>query len=272
MTAATPNQKTLSPATKELYHLPFETDRGISQRAAIGVIVLATDNTLEYEFRQIFDLPGVGLYQSRIRNENTISPKTLKAMEARITEASDVILPGCPLDVVAYGCTSASIIIGEEKVFDQIRKARPLAKYTTPITAAFAAFKAFGAQNIGVLTPYRKDVNQKVKNYIEKAGFTVPVFGSFNEEDDPTAARISLPSIKAAALQVGAHSDVDAVFVSCTSLRLATIAAEIESELKKPVTSSNHALAWHCLRLAGIEDKLPKFGSLFSLQHDIDHS
>lgn len=31
------------------------------------------------------------------------------------------------------------------------------------------------------------------------------------------------------------------------------------------MTSSNHALAWHCLRLAGIDDKLPQYGRLFTL-------
>jgi maleate isomerase len=31
------------------------------------------------------------------------------------------------------------------------------------------------------------------------------------------------------------------------------------------VSSSNHAMAWHALRLAGIEDRLPQFGSLFTL-------
>jgi len=250
---------------KELYNLPFETDTGIAERAAIGVIVLASDYTLEFEFRQILDLPGVGLYQSRIYNDNTITPETLKAMDARITQSSEVILPGYPLDVIAYGCTSASIVLGEEQIFKQIRKARPKVQCTTPITAAFAAFKAFGAKNIGVLTPYRADVNSLVKTYIEKAGFSVPVFGSFNEEDDPTAARITTASIKAAALKVGRQAQVDAVFVSCTSLRLANIAAEIEAELGKPVTSSNHAMAWHCLRLAGVDDRLPEFGRLFSL-------
>jgi maleate isomerase len=32
-----------------------------------------------------------------------------------------------------------------------------------------------------------------------------------------------------------------------------------------PVTSSNHAMAWHSLRLAKVDDSLPKFGKLFSL-------
>lgn len=251
---------------KEFYNLPFETDGGVAERAAIGVIVLASDNTMEFEFKQIFDLPGVGLYHSRIYNDNAITPETLRAMGARITRAADLILPGVDLDVVAFGCTSASIVMGEKEIFKQIAKARPHAQYTTPITAALAAFKAFGAKNIGVLTPYRADVNSMVQAYIEQAGFSVPVFGSFNEEDDPTAARITTASIKEAILKVGSDSAVDAVFVSCTSLRLAGIAAEVEAALGKPVTSSNHAMAWHCLRLAGVEDKLPDYGRLYSLQ------
>jgi maleate isomerase len=55
------------------------------------------------------------------------------------------------------------------------------------------------------------------------------------------------------------------VFISCTSVRIAADVAEIEAALGVPVTSSNHALAWHCLRLAGVDDKLPKLGRLFRL-------
>ena len=72
-----------------------------------------------------------------------------------IADAANLILPGTPIDVIAYGCTSASMAIGEEKVFGHIRKHRPNVKATTPITAAFAAFRAFGAKRIGVLTPYQ---------------------------------------------------------------------------------------------------------------------
>jgi maleate isomerase len=50
--------------------------------------------------------------------------------------------------------------------------------------------------------------------------------------------------------------------VSCTSLRLAEAVADIEAELGKPATSSNHAMAWHALRLAGVTDQLPTRGRL----------
>jgi len=245
--------------------MPFRTDGGVAERARIGVIVLASDHTIEHEFRQIIDMPGVAFYEARIRNDPSITPETLAAMESRIAPTTDLILPGMELDVVAYGCTSASMVLGEHTVFDRIHEARPGVACTTPITAAFAAFDALGARNIAVLTPYRDDVNQQVRRYIEARGYGVPVFGSFNEENDNVAARIDLASIRSAAVELGGMGGVDAVFVSCTSIRLATVAGEVEEELGKPITSSNHAMAWHCLRLAGIDDPLPQFGRLFTL-------
>jgi maleate isomerase len=244
-------------------HLPHRFDGGVAPVAAIGLIVLATDQTIEHEFRRLLDLPGVGLYQSRILNDARIVPETLAAMEARLVEAAGLILPGLPLDVVAFGCTSASMVIGEQRVFERIREARPEVPCTTPITAAFAAFRALGVRRLALLTPYRDDVNRFMRDYIEARGFAVPVMGSFNEEDDRKAARIDAASIRDAAVDLGRREDIDAVFVSCTSLRLIDAIGAIEAELGKPVTSSNHALAWHCLRLAGMTAPRPGFGTLF---------
>jgi len=244
-------------------HLPFSVDGGIAERGAIGLIVLGTDQTVEYEFRRVLPQQGIGLYHARIHNDSTITPETLAAMEQLIAPTTRLIMQGMPLDVVAFGCTSASMVIGEENVFARIREVRPEVACTTPITAAFAAFDALDARRLAVLTPYRRDVNERVKAYMEARGYEVPVFGSFNEEDDNIAGRIDAASIKAAAADLAADRRVDAVFVSCTSLRVVDIAEELEAEIGKPITSSNHAMAWHCLRLAGIDDTLP-FGRLFA--------
>jgi maleate isomerase len=167
--------------------------------------------------------------------------------------------------VVAFGCTSASMVIGEDRVFERIREVRPGVACTTPITAARAGFDALGARRIALLTPYRDDINRFMRDYIEAQGVAVPVMGSFNEEDDLKAARIDAASIRDAAIELGRSERVDAVFVSCTSLRLVDAVADIEETLGKPVTSSNHAMAWHCLRLAGIDDARPGCGRLFDL-------
>ena len=50
---------------------------------------------------------------------------------------------------------------------------------------------------------------------------------------------------------------------SCTSLRVAEIVEEVEAAIGKPVSSSNHAMAWHALRLAGVNDAVQGWGRLF---------
>ena len=244
--------------------LPCTLDDGIAPRAAIGLLVLATDQTMEHEFRHLIRFPGVAVYAARLFNDADITPETLHAMRDRIAPATELLLPGIPLDVVAFGCTSASMALGEDEVFHQIRRARPDVATTTPITAAFAAFKALGARRIGVLTPYAPQVNAVVRDYIDSHGAEVAAFATFDKRDDREAARISVESIAAGIARLARSARLDAVFVSCTSLRLAEHVAAIEAEVGMPVTSSDHALAWHCLRLAGVNDSVPNAGRLFS--------
>jgi len=246
--------------------MPYVLDPPLGNRARIGLAVLATDNTIEHEWRQIMTpLDGVAFYESRLFNDTAIRPDTLKKMAGEIGKCGSLILPGVPLDVVAYGCTSGAIAIGEDKVFDLIREVRPEVACTTPITAAFAAFDALGAKNIALLTPYAESVNEMMRAYIEARDYRVTVSGSFNEEDDLRAARISPQSIYDAALELGRMDQVDAVFVSCTGLKVVDILDALEAELGKPVTSSNLALAWHTLRLAGVSDSVEGYGRLFSV-------
>ena len=251
--------------TTIIEHLPFDTSQIIGSRARIGLVVLATDYTIEHEMRVLVNLPGVDIYHARIANSPNISPDSLRAMEPLITATAELILPGDTLDVLAYACTSASIVLGTSTVAKNLNAAKPEAKTTNPAFAAFEAFAALGAKRIAVLTPYSKNVNAMVQNSLEDVGFDVPVFGSFNEPHDPTVAAIDSQSLKTGIARITEGQDVDAIFISCTSVRIVADVAAIETELDIPVTSSNHALAWHCLRLAGVDDKQPELGRLFSL-------
>jgi maleate isomerase len=245
--------------------LPCRLDEGVAARAAIGLIVLASDQTMEYEFRKLVTQKGVGLFESRLWNDVDITPATLRAQGDRIAPATELLLPGCKLDVVAFGCTSASMELGEEFIFREIHKVRPQVQCTTPVTAAFAAFKAFGARRIGVLTPYSAEVNEGVRRYLDGHGVRVAAFGTFNKRSDLEYARISPASIAEGVRRIARATALDAVFVSCTSLRLTEIVAELEAEIGIPVTSSDHAMAWHCLRLGGVGDTVPGAGRLFTM-------
>jgi len=244
--------------------LPYSLKTGLGRRARMGLIVLPEDQTIEYELRMIFDLPEVAFYVNRLYCASNITPETLKAMEGEISRAAALLLPSLPMNVIAYGCTSGTLFIGAEEIHARIRASRPGVICTTPLEAAMAAFKHFDSNNICLITPYADEINQGLRSHIEENGFQVPVMGSWNEPDDAKVGRISPESIREIALDLGCSDRVDTVFLSCTNLRALCILEEIEKELGKPVISSNQALGWHCLRLAGINDRLPRFGSLFN--------
>ncbi|MGX7003705.1 maleate cis-trans isomerase family protein [Caballeronia sp. KNU42] len=245
--------------------LDFALDDGICRRAAIGLVVLATDHTIEHEWRHLLTQDGVAFYESRVLNSPDITPERLAEMEERIAPAVALIRPAERIDVVAFGCTSASMVIGEEKVFARIREARPGVACTTPITAAFAALRALGVQRAGLLTPYVRSINDYMRDYIEARGVGVTRMASFEHMNDNEVARIDAASLRAAVERLAQNPDVDAVFVSCTSLRIAELIPELEARTAKPVISSNFAMAWHALRLAGVEDSEPHLGKLFAL-------
>jgi maleate isomerase len=244
-------------------NLPFTLDDGIGARVRIGLIVLATDHTIEHEWRSLLTIPGVAFYESRIFNASAITPETLAGMERDLTAATAVIRPGQAMDVIAYGCTSGAMVIGEDKVAARIREARPGIAVTTPIGGAIDGMKALGCRRVALLTPYIDRINRMMRDYILARDLAVPAMGSFNHEEDNEVARIDAASVRAAALEIGRHREVDGVFVACTSLRVAALVEDLEAELGKPVTSSNHAMAWHALRLAGVKEPLSGRGRLF---------
>ena len=194
----------LAPAPIDLGVLPSELDEGIASRAAIGLVVLATDQTMEHEFRALLRLPGVAVYQSRVFNDAEIRPDTLRAIRPRIAPSAALILPGIPLDVVAFGCTSATMTLGEEAVFAEIRKERPDIACTTPVTAALAAFRTLGASSIGLLTPYAPEINASLVAYFRSCGVDVAAVATFDRRDDRDAARISVASIEAGVRRLAA--------------------------------------------------------------------
>jgi len=169
------------------------------------------------------------------------------------------------VDVIAYGCTSGSLFIGPPAIHKLIHETHPRAICTTPIEAAMAALEALGTRNLALITPYENEINLRLAAFLQHNIYHIPVLGSWNEPIDAKVGRISPETIRNIALELGSSDLVDTVFISCTNLRALGIINELESELGKPVITSNQALGWHCLRQVGIHDRLPQYGRLFTL-------
>ena len=243
----------------------FSTDPDLRARHRIGLLVLASDQTLEREFRQLMEAVEVDLYHARLFNETVVDTKSLAKMEAYLPVAAGLLPEYLGLNAIGYGCTSGATIIGEDRVEELLKKSHSDIPSSNPLTAAKAALKALGVERLGLLTPYKPEVTNAMQQRFEEAGIAITVVGSFYEKNDILVGQIDPKSIFNAAIALGKSELCDGVFISCTSLRATGIIEEAESELGKPVTASNHALAWHLLRLAGIDEKLAGFGSLFNV-------
>ncbi|MBS1265506.1 MAG: Arylmalonate decarboxylase [Acidimicrobiaceae bacterium] len=250
-------------STADLVQLGFSTDSGLGERARLGVVVLESDHTLEAELRA-HDIAGVDHYVSRIANDSIVTPDSLTAMEQRLPEAAALLPVELRLDAIGYGCTSAATLIGEEGISAALNSAHPGVPCTNPITAAVEAFAALGVSRIGVVTPYTADVTDRIVRHLESAGLGVVAVGSFLEPDDHVVARITEGAVADGVGVVADAKGCEGVFVSCTSLRTFGVLADLEERLDKPVVSSNLALTWHLLRLAGVDDQVPGLGRLFT--------
>ena len=228
----------------------------------IGLIALSTDFTIEQDYRNICHQLPVDIFVNRIPFENPLNHENYLKMANHISDVSAQILPSEDVDIVAYGCTSGTIAIGAERIKQEVNNSKPNAKVTTPITAAIKAFNYLGIKKIAVLTPYPKDVNETVFNYLNENNLTIDSFSSFNLEYDSEIAQVSHESLQKQIAKIDL-SNVDGLFVSCTALKIVDVLDKIEKLQNTTIISSNQAIIWDCLRSVGIDTKIKGYGKLF---------
>lgn len=231
--------------------LPFALDDGIAGGGALGVVVLKTDETVEAELRRAFPDPATPLFVSRIESAETVTPETLAGMARALPAAVSMLPPGAPFRAVGYGCTSASTVIGPDRVEALVREALPGVAVTNPLSALRAACAALGVRRLGFVTPYVRDVTAAMRAALEAGGLRIPAVASFEQVEERVVARIAEESSRAAAVTMARQTPCDAVFLSCTNLRAFGIIEAAEREAGIPVLSSNSVFAWHLGRLGG---------------------
>mgnify|MGYP000010950072 FL=1 len=236
--------------------MKYEVDQGAGAGLRMGVVVLSTDETLEYEARSVLAGREANLMHSRIPAQSTVTPEQLKTMEAALPQAAGLLPRG--LSVIGYGCTSAATVIGPDMVANAVQAVHPGVRVTEPISSVIAALQGFDARKIALVTPYVPSVTGPMRRHLSANGIEVLSEVSFGQQDDWTVARITEPSTRAAMLEAGRVRGVEAVFASCTNLRTFGVIDQVEAELGVPVISSNLALIWNMLRLS--DTPAPEWG------------
>lgn len=237
-------------------------DQGRHFRAKIGYILLATEQTIQDDIMKLRP-EGVGIHVTRAPITDSITRHTLAAQVDALAQCASLLLPDGSLDVICYACTSGSLIIGEQRVHDQLSLGAPTSIPTSLISCVIRALRKINARKIVVATPYLDEINKLEIAYLENSGFNVLSLSGLNLEKDSDMVRVAPEFISEFALSIDQHQ-ADAIFISCGALRTLEVIDQIESKAGKPVIASNQAMIWDTLRLAGINDKFQGYGTLLS--------
>ena len=216
----------------------------------MGLIVLQVDETIEGEFREAFRTSKNQIFVTRIPSGLEVTAKTLSSMEDHISASAKLLPKSREFSVIGYGCTSASAIIGSEKISDLIKSGCSTREVTNPLLAATEYAKYLGVTKLALLSPYIEEVNTPLRKAFEIKGLSTETFGTFGEGQEEKVARISESSTIEAAITLGKDASTEAVFISCTNLRTFNCLDKIANKIDKPVFSSNQSLAWHMKKLS----------------------
>lgn len=238
-----------------------EMDPGKHHRARLGFILMSTDLASESDFFAMAP-EGVAVHITRLKTDDYTTNETLSRHIEHMAEAAARIQPDVRPEVISYGCTSGSIVIGEERVMKEIRRGAPWAEPMCIVTGVIDALRELNARKIVVGTPYLDEINTAEAEFLAARGFEVLDIQGLNLSTGIEFGRVTPAYWIRFALEID-RPDADAIFLSCGGIRALEVAAEIEQRAGKPVVTSNQAQFWSCLRRAGIPDQLEGFGQIF---------
>jgi maleate cis-trans isomerase len=230
----------------------------------IGVLIPPVNVTVEPEFNR-WAPAGVTVHAARMwRRRARLTPDDLREMLTRLDDDCERLALAQP-GVVLYACTSGSSLETggfDRKLSERIARASGAPASTTS-TAVAAALRALGIRRPAVVTPYSDQINERELAFFRELGFEPASLESFREEDSHAIPRIAVEDTARLALKAD-RAEADGVFISCTNLATAAIIERLETELGKPVVTSNQATLWLGLRALGVTTAVPGAGRLLA--------
>ncbi len=227
----------------------------------IGLMVPTGNTTMESEFFRLCP-EGVSVHANRVYLKD-VTPESLREMNEDAVRSAEGLVSTRP-GVLAFGCTSGSFVGGkgyDEGLIRRIEDAACLPA-TTTTTAVLRALRLLKVRRIALATPYTEEINALEVKFLEDHGFEVTrakggglVDTSDIQECEPQVAYCRAREVD--------DDRAEAVFISCTGFRTIEILETLEADLGKPVISANQATFADCLRILGVAEVKPGFGSLF---------
>jgi maleate isomerase len=233
----------------------------------LGMLTPSSNTVLEpTTAAMLAGLSDVTAHFSRFKvTEIALSEQALGQFDdAEILRAAE-LLAHAKVDVVAWNGTSASWLgfHRDERLCERIAATTGI-QACTSILAFREIFARGRFRRIGLVTPYARDVQERIVANWAAAGFACTAERHLGLSDNFSFAEVPEPQVADLVREV-AGEGCEAVAVVCTNMRGARMAEALEEELGIPVYDSIATTVWKSLRLTGIDPSAVQgWGSLFT--------
>lgn len=230
-------------------------------KARIGLVIPSTNTVNEPEFWTLAPT-GVTIHTARVLAAGPSDRDAFVRMEQALDLAAEQ-LATAEIDVLAYGCTTGSIVCPLPELVSRMTRITGVPALTTA-GAVVAALRAFGARRIAVGTPYNDFLNDSEERFLLDCGFDITSFAALRlgeGESRRLIGQVPPEAVYRLARQID-RPHAEALFLSCTNLATLDVIEAIERDLGKPVVTSNQATLWACLRVLGLSMPIAGYGRL----------
>jgi maleate isomerase len=211
-------------------------------------------------------LPNASAHFARLPvTEISLQPHALDQFTMRPFLDASQLLADARMDVIAWNGTSAAWkgFDQDEQLCDAISE-----RFAVPATASMKALNeillATDARRFGLVTPYIDEVQQKIIENYQAAGFDIAAERHSGIQVNYDFCEIGADHIAAMTRAVAAARP-QAIIIVCTNLRSAPLVDQLERELDIPIYDSLSAVVWHALRLTGVDTSpIHGWGRLFA--------
>jgi maleate isomerase len=243
---------------------------GNRRQKRIGIIVPSSNTNAEPDC-QMLAPNGVTIHVTRSGGYDVNAIPDSGEMRRFVRQSLDhqlQLLMDAQVDIIAYGCTSATLSDGPEfdKQFTEELSDKTGRPAVTAAGALVEAIKTLGVERVAFTSPYVKRLADEAVDFIRQCGIEVVSQVGFENDLNSLEQNALTPDDAYAMALKADHPDAQAIVISCTDYRALEAVPAIEKALGKPVVTSNQALMHACLKRLEVRHELSAVGGSLFLQ------
>ena len=234
-------------------------------RGRIGVVLPSRGDTFTYEFYKIVP-EGVVLVTSCLHIYQLTKDQLQEAAKKYDQGAADLAEVG--VDIIVLAGSPLFHLMGpgsDREIIEKVQKMTGT-KTTTGVTSEVNALECLNIRKLVVATPWKDELNQRCKTFLEAHNFTVLNIQGLGIQKNSEIAKVPLYAPYKLAKEIFLeHPNADGIYIACPRWGTIGIIDTLEQDLKVPVITNSQATCWNALRGLNIGEPIRGYGTL--LEH-----